>query len=158
MMWILELVLHLEQLYSCPIHFMSFIVWCRNHVFMVQMVTQNYVCPFFSSVPDPPMIDLSQSRVYNEGLIQWRLPEDSLPTDHHVLEYRKVPAKDEESHWHQTERVYSPSTVVCDLDSDCHYAFRVRSCRSSIHSPYSPEVSFHTPPAPGKWTLSWLII
>ncbi|XP_047678962.1 E3 ubiquitin-protein ligase TRIM36 isoform X1 [Tachysurus fulvidraco] len=108
----------------------------------------------FGGVPDPPMIDLSQSRVYNEGLIQWRLPDDSLPTDQHVLEYRKVPAKDEESHWHQTERVYSPSTVVCDLDSNCHYAFRVRSCRNSIHSPYSPEVSFHTPPAPAAVCFS----
>ncbi|XP_053092361.1 E3 ubiquitin-protein ligase TRIM36 isoform X3 [Pangasianodon hypophthalmus] len=103
----------------------------------------------FGGVPDPPMIDLSQSRVYNEGLIHWRLPEETLPTDHHVLEYRKVPAKEEEeSQWHLTERVHGSSTVVCDLDSDCRYAFRVRSCRNTVHSPYSPEVSFHTPPAP----------
>ncbi|XP_046726723.1 E3 ubiquitin-protein ligase TRIM36 isoform X3 [Silurus meridionalis] len=103
----------------------------------------------FGGVPDPPMIDLSQSRVYNEGLIHWRLPEDSLPTDHHVLEYRKVPANNEEENpWHLTERVHNASTVVCDLDSDCSYAFRVRSFRNSIPSPYSPEVSFHTPPAP----------
>lgn len=105
------------------------------------------------------MIDLSQSRVYNEGLVHWRLPEDSLPTDHHVLEYRKVPAKDEEEgQWRLTEHVHGSSTVVCDLDSNCRYAFRVRSCRNTIHSPYSPEVSFHTPPAPGKVILSWLII
>lgn len=110
-----------------------------------------------SPVPDPPMIDLSQSRVYNEGLIHWRLPEDSLPTDHHVLEYRKVPTRDEpESHWCLTERVHGSSSVVCDLDSNCRYAFRVRSCRTTIHSPYSPEVSFHTPPAPGKLIILWL--
>lgn len=113
---------------------------------------------FGTLVPDPPMIDLSQSRVYNEGLIHWRLPEDSLPTDYHVLEYRKVPAKDEESKWHQTERVHGSSTVVCDLAPDCRYTFRVRSCRNTVHSPYSPEVSFYTPSAPGKSTLLWFII
>ncbi|XP_072538006.1 E3 ubiquitin-protein ligase TRIM36 isoform X4 [Salminus brasiliensis] len=103
----------------------------------------------FGGVPDPPMIDLSQSRVYNEGLIHWRLPDDSLPTDHHVLEYRKEAVEDEEeSQWQITDRVFGSSTVVCDLDSDCRYAFRVRSCRNTIYSPYSPAVSFHTPPAP----------
>ena len=51
--------------------------------------------------------------------------------------------------WRTTERVYGASTVVCDLEPDSLYAFRVRSCRNSMHSPYSPEVTFHTPPAPG---------
>ncbi|XP_062854390.1 E3 ubiquitin-protein ligase TRIM36 [Trichomycterus rosablanca] len=103
----------------------------------------------FGRVPDPPIIDLSQSRVYNEGLIHWRLPEDSLPTDHHVVEYKKVGLKDEEeSQWCTSEPVYGSSTVVCNLDSDCRYAFRVQSCRNSVYSPYSAEVSFHTPPAP----------
>lgn len=40
-------------------------------------------------VPDPPLIDLSNSKVYNEASICWRLSEDHLPTDHHVLEYRR---------------------------------------------------------------------
>ncbi|XP_037391853.1 E3 ubiquitin-protein ligase TRIM36 isoform X3 [Pygocentrus nattereri] len=103
----------------------------------------------FGGVPDPPMIDLSQSRVYNEGLIHWRLPEDSLPTDHHVLEYKKVATEDEaKSKWQMSDHVYGSSTVVCDLDRYCRYAFRVRSCRNGVYSPYSPEVSFHTPPAP----------
>lgn len=52
--------------------------------------------------------------------------------------------------WRATDRVYGPSTVVCDLDPNSLYAFRVRSCRNSMFSPYSPEVTFHTPPAPGK--------
>lgn len=52
--------------------------------------------------------------------------------------------------WRATERVHGSSTVVCDLDPDSLYAFRVRSCRNSIFSPYSPEVTFHTPPAPGE--------
>lgn len=52
--------------------------------------------------------------------------------------------------WRATDRVYGPSTVVCDLDPDSLYAFRVRSCRNSMFSPHSPEVTFHTPPAPGK--------
>lgn len=41
-------------------------------------------------VPDPPIIDLSGSKVYNEASICWRLPEDHLPTDHHILEYRRL--------------------------------------------------------------------
>ncbi|XP_076859599.1 E3 ubiquitin-protein ligase TRIM36 isoform X5 [Brachyhypopomus gauderio] len=103
----------------------------------------------FGGVPDPPVIDLSRSRMYNEGLIHWRLPEDSLPTDHHVLEYRRVEAEGaEEEPWQLAERVFGPSTVVCSLASNCRYAFRVRSCRNTIFSPYSPEVAFHTPPAP----------
>lgn len=52
--------------------------------------------------------------------------------------------------WRATERVHGPSTVVCDVDPNSLYAFRVRSCRNSMFSPYSPEVTFHTPPAPGE--------
>lgn len=50
--------------------------------------------------------------------------------------------------WRATDRVYGPSAVVCDLEPDSLYSFRVRSCRNSMFSPYSPEVTFHTPPAP----------
>ncbi|XP_015229828.1 PREDICTED: E3 ubiquitin-protein ligase TRIM36 isoform X5 [Cyprinodon variegatus] len=111
----------------------------------------------FGGVPDPPLIDFSQSRVYNEASICWRLPDDHLPTDHHVLEYRKLggpsqPPSHEDTEdgcvWRATDRVYGSSAVVQDLQPDSRYAFRVRSCRNSMFSPYSPEVSFHTPPAP----------
>ncbi|KAK7136472.1 hypothetical protein R3I94_014957 [Phoxinus phoxinus] len=104
----------------------------------------------FGGVPDPPVIDLSRCRVYNEGLIHWRVSEDSLPTDHHVLEFRRVceDEDDEEAHWRATECVYGSNTVVSDLALDCRYAFRVKSFRNSVCSPYSPEVTFHTPPAP----------
>ncbi|XDV49725.1 hypothetical protein PO909_018919 [Leuciscus waleckii] len=106
----------------------------------------------FGGVPDPPVIDLSRCRVYNEGLIHWRLSEDSLPTDHHVLEFRRVCEEeeddDEESRWRATECVYGSNTVVSDLALDCRYSFRVKSFRNSVCSPYSPEVTFHTPPAP----------
>lgn len=57
--------------------------------------------------------------------------------------------------WRATERVYGPSAVVSDMDPDSLYSFRVKSCRNSLFSPYSPEVTFHTPPAPGRserWT------
>uniref|UniRef100_A0A3P9PZC9 Tripartite motif containing 36 n=1 Tax=Poecilia reticulata TaxID=8081 RepID=A0A3P9PZC9_POERE len=93
---------------------------------------------------DPPLIDWSHSRVYNEASICWRLSEDHLPTDHHVLEYRKY----DNGVWRATDRVYGSSALVHDLEPDSRYAFRVRSCRNSMFSPYSPEVSFHTPPAP----------
>ncbi|KAE8292077.1 E3 ubiquitin-protein ligase TRIM36 [Larimichthys crocea] len=111
----------------------------------------------FGGVPDPPLIDLSNSKVYNEASICWRLSDDHLPTDHHVLEYRRLggpsqsPSQEDGEDsgvWRATDRVYGPSTVVCDLDPNSLYAFRVRSCRNSMFSPYSPEVTFHTPPAP----------
>uniref|UniRef100_A0A668APF2 Tripartite motif containing 36 n=1 Tax=Myripristis murdjan TaxID=586833 RepID=A0A668APF2_9TELE len=108
----------------------------------------------FGGVPDPPLIDLSRSRVYNEATICWRLSDDHLPTDHQVLEYRRwfqSPSQEDGEDsglWRATDRVYGPSTVVCDLEPDSLYAFRVRSCRNSMYSPYSPEVKFHTPPAP----------
>ena len=59
--------------------------------------------------------------------------------------------------WRTTERVYGASTVVCDLEPDSLYAFRVRSCRSSMYSPYSPEVTFHTPPAPGDHGMGFVL-
>uniref|UniRef100_A0A3Q2WNC7 Tripartite motif containing 36 n=1 Tax=Haplochromis burtoni TaxID=8153 RepID=A0A3Q2WNC7_HAPBU len=105
----------------------------------------------FGGVPDPPLIDLSNSRVYNEASICWRLSDDHLPTDHHMLEYRQSPSQEDGEDngvWRATDRVYGPSTVVCDLEPDSLYSFRVRSCRNSMFSPYSPEVTFHTPPAP----------
>uniref|UniRef100_A0A1A8FRM0 Tripartite motif-containing 36 n=1 Tax=Nothobranchius korthausae TaxID=1143690 RepID=A0A1A8FRM0_9TELE len=110
----------------------------------------------FGGVPDPPIIDLSHSRVYNEASICWRLSDDHLPTDHHVLEYRKLGSpsqspsqEDGEDHgvWRTTDRVYGSSAVVPELEQNSLYAFRVRSCRNSMFSPYSPEVTFHTPPA-----------
>ncbi|XP_028314227.1 E3 ubiquitin-protein ligase TRIM36 isoform X2 [Gouania willdenowi] len=111
----------------------------------------------FGGVPDPPLIDLSSSRVYNEASICWRLSEDHLPTDHHILEYRRLggpgqcPSQEDGEDsglWRVTDRVYGSNTVVCDLDPDSLYSFRVRSCRNSVFSPYSPEVTFHTPPGP----------
>ncbi|XP_035021947.1 E3 ubiquitin-protein ligase TRIM36 isoform X1 [Hippoglossus stenolepis] len=111
----------------------------------------------FGGVPDPPLIDLSHSRVYNEASISWRLSDDHLPTDHHVVEYRRLggpsqsPSQEDGEDsgvWRPTEKVYGPSSVVCDLEADSLYSFRVRSCRNSMFSPYSPEVTLHTPPAP----------
>lgn len=70
-------------------------------ILYVQVVSVNFVSEkwpvllnqppllFLPPVPDPPLIDLSSSKVYNEASVSWRLPEDHLPTDHHVLEYRR---------------------------------------------------------------------
>lgn len=52
-------------------------------------LSSNFSLSDSSSVPDPPLIDLSNSRVYNEASICWRLSDDHLPTDHYVLEYRR---------------------------------------------------------------------
>uniref|UniRef100_A0A672M434 E3 ubiquitin-protein ligase TRIM36-like n=1 Tax=Sinocyclocheilus grahami TaxID=75366 RepID=A0A672M434_SINGR len=103
----------------------------------------------FSGVPAPPVIDLSRCRVYNEGLIHWRLSEDSLPTDHHIVEFRKLGSEEEqESGWSASEPVFGCSTVLSDLSTDSSYTFRVKSCRNRVYSPSSPEVTLHTPPAP----------
>uniref|UniRef100_UPI003D77A893 E3 ubiquitin-protein ligase TRIM36 isoform 1 n=1 Tax=Danio rerio TaxID=7955 RepID=UPI003D77A893 len=108
----------------------------------------------FGGVPDAPVLDLSRCRVYNEALLHWRLPEDSVPTDRHLLEFRKLQQDEEEEKeeveqcWRTSESVYGSSTVVCDLDRDARYAFRVKSCRNGVCSAYSPEVTLHTPPAP----------
>ncbi|XP_077571632.1 E3 ubiquitin-protein ligase Trim36-like isoform X5 [Stigmatopora nigra] len=108
----------------------------------------------FGGVPDAPMIDLSKSRVYNEATIFWRLSDDHQPTDQHLLEYRRLGGPNqskedaEDAIWQTMERSHSPSTTICGLDADSLYTFRVRTCRNSIFSPYSPEVTFHTPPAP----------
>lgn len=62
-------------------------------ILYLQVVTVSFAKPapllFLPLVPDPPLIDLSSSKVYNEASVSWRLPEDHLPTDHHVLEYRR---------------------------------------------------------------------
>uniref|UniRef100_A0A8C6P148 Tripartite motif containing 36 n=1 Tax=Nothobranchius furzeri TaxID=105023 RepID=A0A8C6P148_NOTFU len=97
------------------------------------------------------MCFVKESEFYNEASICWRLSDDHLPTDHHVLEYRnQSPSQEDgEDHgvWRTTDRVYGSSAVVPGLDQNSLYAFRVRSCRNSMFSPYSPEVTFHTPPA-----------
>ncbi|XP_035235771.1 E3 ubiquitin-protein ligase TRIM36 isoform X1 [Anguilla anguilla] len=112
----------------------------------------------FGGVPDPPVIDRTRSRVYNEGLICWDVPEDGLPTDQHFLEFRKLGGgsgggggeEEEEGggDWRVREKVYGSSSVVCALEGDSVYSFRVRSRREAFFSAYGPEVSFHTPPAP----------
>ncbi|XP_043915264.1 E3 ubiquitin-protein ligase TRIM36 isoform X2 [Protopterus annectens] len=99
-----------------------------------------------SKVWDAPVIDESLSRVYNEGFIHWKDPENGPPANHYIVEYKKL---DTEEHlpW-QTVEAYSSSKVVSDLDTNSKYSFRVKACRDSVYSSYSKEVFFHTPPAP----------
>uniref|UniRef100_H3AKH0 Tripartite motif containing 36 n=1 Tax=Latimeria chalumnae TaxID=7897 RepID=H3AKH0_LATCH len=94
-----------------------------------------------------PVIKKKCCQVYNESLICWEQPGDTLPVDHYVLEYRKL-EKDDDSPWQISEEVHSSSTVISDLDTNSVYSFRVKGCRNTVCSPYSKEVSFHTPPAP----------
>lgn len=81
-------------------------------------------CYFFSSLSPIRLGSSSQSPSQEDG------------EDHRV--------------WKATDRVYGSSTVVQELEPNSLYAFRVQSCRNSMFSPYSPEVTFHTPPAPGR--------
>ncbi|XP_043566870.1 E3 ubiquitin-protein ligase TRIM36 isoform X6 [Chiloscyllium plagiosum] len=97
--------------------------------------------------PDAPVIDLTQSRLYDDGIICWQQPNGALPVDHYKLEYRRLD-QDGDCAWESTEDVCSTSKVISNLDTNMSYIFRVKGCKNSIYSDYSKEVLFHTPPAP----------
>ncbi|XP_069887592.1 E3 ubiquitin-protein ligase TRIM36 isoform X3 [Dipodomys merriami] len=101
---------------------------------------------FFSSGVAVPEISEEQSKVYNNALINWRQPGGD-EADSYVLEYRKVSREEDVLAWDEVE-VLGTSKVVSNLDSNAHYAFRVRAYRGSICSPCSRELVLHTPPAP----------
>lgn len=85
--------------------------------------------------------------MYNNALIDWHQPEKDK-ADSYVLEYRKINRDEEMMSWNEME-VHGTSKVVSNLESNSHYAFRVRAYRGSICSPCSRELVLHTPPAPG---------
>ncbi|EGV95504.1 E3 ubiquitin-protein ligase Trim36 [Cricetulus griseus] len=101
---------------------------------------------FFSNGVDIPEINEEQSKVYNNALINWHQPEKDK-ADSYVLEYRKINRDEEMMSWNELE-VHGTSKVVSNLESNSHYAFRVRAYRGSICSPCSRELVLHTPPAP----------
>ncbi|XP_048383996.1 E3 ubiquitin-protein ligase TRIM36 isoform X2 [Stegostoma tigrinum] len=101
----------------------------------------------FTSVPDAPVIDLTQSRLYNEGTISWQQPSGTPPVDHYKLEYRRLD-QDGDCAWESTEDVCGTSKVISNLDTNSSYIFRVKGCKNSIYSDYSKEVVLHSPPAP----------
>ncbi|XP_041042528.1 E3 ubiquitin-protein ligase TRIM36 isoform X2 [Carcharodon carcharias] len=98
-------------------------------------------------VPDAPVIDEKQSRLYDEGIICWQQPNGNPPIDHYKLEYRRLD-QDGECAWELTEDVCSTSKVIFNLDTNTSYLFRVKGCKNFTYSDYSKEVAFHTPPAP----------
>ncbi|XP_069787242.1 E3 ubiquitin-protein ligase TRIM36 isoform X1 [Narcine bancroftii] len=101
----------------------------------------------FTNVPDAPVIDQQQSRLYNEGIIYWQQPRGNPPADHYKLEYRKLD-QDGDCAWQSTEDVSGTSKVISNLDSNSRYLFRVKGCKNFSYSDYSKEVAFYTPPAP----------
>lgn len=104
-------------------------------------------CVLILSGVDIPEINEEQSKVYNNALINWHQPEKDK-ADSYVLEYRKINRDEEMMSWNELE-VHGTSKVVSNLESNSHYAFRVRAYRGSICSPCSRELVLHTPPAPG---------
>ncbi|KAM6224302.1 LOW QUALITY PROTEIN: E3 ubiquitin-protein ligase TRIM36 [Rhynchocyon petersi] len=102
---------------------------------------------FFSNGIDVPEINEEQSRVYNNAVISWHLPGKNDKADSYILEYRKINRDEELLPWNEVE-VCGTSKVVSDLESNSHYAFRVRAYKGSICSPCSRELILHTPPAP----------
>ncbi|XP_067885960.1 E3 ubiquitin-protein ligase TRIM36 [Heterodontus francisci] len=101
----------------------------------------------FTNVPDAPVIDQKQSRLYDEGIIYWQQPNGTPPVDHYKLEYRRLD-QDGDSAWEPTEDVCSTSKIISNLDTNSSYLFRVKGCKNFTYSDYSKEVAFHTPPAP----------
>ncbi|TRY64797.1 hypothetical protein DNTS_004403 [Danionella cerebrum] len=108
------------------------------------------------------VLDLTRSRIYNEAAVHWSVCEDLHPGDTHTLQFRPLcPGEEEreteevelneEHQWRTIEGLRGSSTVVSGLEPDTFYSFRVKSCRDthahSLHSPYSPSVRLHTPPA-----------
>ncbi|XP_033928761.1 E3 ubiquitin-protein ligase TRIM36 [Melopsittacus undulatus] len=102
---------------------------------------------FHSNGLEIPEINELQSRVYNKALISWEWPGKRDAADTYVLEYHKLNREEENAVWQEIE-VCSQSRVISDLDNDSSYAFRVRGYKGSICSPWSREVTLHTPPAP----------
>lgn len=94
-----------------------------------------------------PEINEEQSKIYNNALITWHHSEKDK-ADSYVLEYRKINRDEEMVPWNEVE-VSGTSKVVSNLESNSHYAFRVRAYKGSICSPCSRELTLHTPPAPG---------
>uniref|UniRef100_UPI00398EC86E E3 ubiquitin-protein ligase TRIM36 isoform X3 n=1 Tax=Pristiophorus japonicus TaxID=55135 RepID=UPI00398EC86E len=101
----------------------------------------------FTNVPDAPVIDQKQSRLYDEGIICWQQPNGTPPVDHYKLEFRRLDQGGDVV-WEPTEDVYSTSKVISNLDTNSSYLFRVKGCKNFTYSDYSNEVAFHTPPAP----------
>ncbi|XP_067839073.1 E3 ubiquitin-protein ligase TRIM36 isoform X2 [Heptranchias perlo] len=101
----------------------------------------------FTNVPDAPVIDQKQSRLYDEGIICWQQPKGTPPVDHYKLEYRRLD-QEEDCVWESAEDVRSTSKVISNLDTNSIYLFRVKGCKNFTYSDYSKEVAFHTPAAP----------
>nr|XP_056704753.1 E3 ubiquitin-protein ligase TRIM36 isoform X2 [Euleptes europaea] len=102
---------------------------------------------FHSNGLDIPEINEEQSKMYNKALICWDHPQRAGLADTYILEYRKVNKEEANPAWQETE-VFSKSKVISDLDTNSSYTFRVRGYKGSICSPWSREVTLHTPPAP----------
>ncbi|KAG5841443.1 hypothetical protein ANANG_G00199560 [Anguilla anguilla] len=114
----------------------------------------------FGGVPDPPVIDRTRSRVYNEGLICWDVPEDGLPTDQHFLEFRKLGGgagarrRAAARKRRRGRRLAGQGEGVRLQLRGVRPGGRQRVLLQGPKPPRSllqrhgPEVSFHTPPAP----------
>lgn len=102
----------------------------------------------FNSGVDIPEINEEQCKIYNKALICWDHPQKPGSSDTYILEYRKLNREDTNPAWQEIE-VFSKNKIISDLDTNSSYSFRVRGYKGSICSPWSREVIFHTPPAPG---------
>lgn len=117
-----------------------------------------------SSAPLAPVIDTQRTLAYDQLFLCWRLPQESSPSWHFSVEYRRrgvVPGGGTRAGlrgglagarwgWQRLDEVTGTSAVITSLEMDSVYMLRVRGCNKAGFGEYSEEVYLHTPPAPGK--------
>ncbi|XP_058260263.1 tripartite motif-containing 46b isoform X5 [Hemibagrus wyckioides] len=120
----------------------------------------------FIQAPLAPVIDTQRTLAYEQLFLCWRLPQESSPSWHFSVEYRRrgvVPGGGTRAGlrgglagarwgWQRLDEVTGTSAVITSLEMDSVYVLRVRGCNKAGFGEYSEEVYLHTPPAPGKHT------
>ncbi|TSO05438.1 Tripartite motif-containing protein 46 [Bagarius yarrelli] len=116
----------------------------------------------FIQAPLAPVVDTQRTLAYDQLFLCWRLPQESSPSWHFSVEYRRrgvVPGGGTRSGlrgglagarwgWQRIDDVIGTSAVISKLEMDSVYVLRVRGCNKAGFGEYSEEVYLHTPPAP----------
>ncbi|XP_058260259.1 tripartite motif-containing 46b isoform X1 [Hemibagrus wyckioides] len=116
----------------------------------------------FIQAPLAPVIDTQRTLAYEQLFLCWRLPQESSPSWHFSVEYRRrgvVPGGGTRAGlrgglagarwgWQRLDEVTGTSAVITSLEMDSVYVLRVRGCNKAGFGEYSEEVYLHTPPAP----------
>ncbi|KAJ8336293.1 hypothetical protein SKAU_G00396360 [Synaphobranchus kaupii] len=117
----------------------------------------------FIRAPLAPVIDTQRTLAYDQLFLSWRLPQDSAPSWHFSVEFRRrggglaglrggvrggAGLGGGRGGWHRLDEVGGTSAVIDRLETNSVYVLRVRGCNKAGFGEYSEEVYLHTPPAP----------